>query len=1135
MRLAFLHLVNFKAFYGEVFIDFLDGLNVTLGGNAQGKSCIVDALLFLVDPPSSKALIRAKNLAEVINSVASASGLDTTTVDLCVRSDDAARLFRRTLSSRNGRSVISSFSVAETAATQPMPPADVLAAATDWTGVKRAIFHDLLAAVGMQPARWPIFCIPQSRIAALAAADPASVLAFLDACADVQEPLAAIADADARIAAALSDGERLAAAVKETQLTLAALVPAAREAQEHIERETEAQRALAVAHAVASDVWRHCVEEIESSVEAEQLAHTEAAAAVASTSLATAEAQQTLSGADAASRTAKLHQARQQARADVAERQFSRATELAAELARLSASADSAVKTLEPLHAALAHARAHTPDAHDVSEALAMAAERERLGRCLVAATTDVTAAETAAAAAEVALLKAVQPCGPDSELAASCRSAQASVFAAETELAAAEASLLREPSAAVPSRSASSQRQPSPPPSPISRSIARARQLVQSCRHVLGPDAVLGVLSDLVAVSPGAALGAGAVLGPLVAAIVVASPRQALEVVQRATSRVTCFVLEQYTEARFSTQQPSDGDGDSITPLFSLLQPTPIVPPQHMERLAGCVSSLCRGFVLCWSAAQAAAVSAPPGRTPAVTTAGAVFARDGEISHFEPVPWPTICSGGERAATLAPSTERKADDASASKARQRLSTATVAVEAAERRLAGARAALRQAQAAVQVEQDQHNLEAEQHARAESVLRRSRARLAAALSARDAAAAALDAAPQVDPSLDLQAAAAALVNLQEAEHAACAAERQLSSMRRRVSAASSALADCCGGCSLGSLAQSRQVLNVDLAAAQEHSRVTESALASAQIDFRAASARLSEASALQVASERRLEALQARLPTARARLDQLSHFNLAQPALPSKVASELRRLRRKRLSDQCHAVDLALSAAQTETEMLLAVDVDRGAPERLAGARQALEALNHDRAAVSSDLECARGERLAAASARHAKVAALVTAANPPLTGYLSALSPGASAILQCPPTPTALEAGVGFSVRPDVSGWRPGHHLSGGQAAVAALALAFALRNAAAEVGSILPSVLFLDEPDAALDTTTAIRFADFLCLQRGQIVVVSHRPELWEAAQRLHGVFAADPGSCVVSKDVTQGQRVIRDAPAV
>ena len=76
---------------------------------------------------------------------------------------------------------------------------------------------------------------------------------------------------------------------------------------------------------------------------------------------------------------------------------------------------------------------------------------------------------------------------------------------------------------------------------------------------------------------------------------------------------------------------------------------------------------------------------------------------------------------------------------------------------------------------------------------------------------------------------------------------------------------------------------------------------------------------------------------------------------------------------------------------------------------------------------------------------------------------------------------------------RPDAHRSRPFGSLSGGQQALATLALSFALQAA-------FPSPFyFFDEIDSALDTSNASRVADYIASQKdAQYLVVSHKPQV-------------------------------------
>ena len=113
------------------------------------------------------------------------------------------------------------------------------------------------------------------------------------------------------------------------------------------------------------------------------------------------------------------------------------------------------------------------------------------------------------------------------------------------------------------------------------------------------------------------------------------------------------------------------------------------------------------------------------------------------------------------------------------------------------------------------------------------------------------------------------------------------------------------------------------------------------------------------------------------------------------------------------------------------------------------------------------------------------------------------------------------LEAGVAIVAQPP--GKRPGsiHLLSGGEKALTAIALVFALFE-------LNPAPFcMLDEVDAPLDDTNAARFCQLVreMSERVQFVVVTHNKITMEMAHQLVGVTMHEPGvSRLVAVDVDQ-----------
>ena len=75
---------------------------------------------------------------------------------------------------------------------------------------------------------------------------------------------------------------------------------------------------------------------------------------------------------------------------------------------------------------------------------------------------------------------------------------------------------------------------------------------------------------------------------------------------------------------------------------------------------------------------------------------------------------------------------------------------------------------------------------------------------------------------------------------------------------------------------------------------------------------------------------------------------------------------------------------------------------------------------------------------------------------------------------------------------RPDAATWRSFEQLSGGQQALAALALSLAIHS------TFAMAWFLCDEVDAALDVLRAAHLADFMAMSSTQFIVVSHKPQV-------------------------------------
>ena len=115
------------------------------------------------------------------------------------------------------------------------------------------------------------------------------------------------------------------------------------------------------------------------------------------------------------------------------------------------------------------------------------------------------------------------------------------------------------------------------------------------------------------------------------------------------------------------------------------------------------------------------------------------------------------------------------------------------------------------------------------------------------------------------------------------------------------------------------------------------------------------------------------------------------------------------------------------------------------------------------------------------------------------------------------------LEAGISIVVQPPGKKLQSIMQLSGGEKALTAIALMFAIQN-------LKPSPFcLLDEIEAALDDSNVSRFANYLhkLTEHTQFIVITHRRGTMEAAYRLYGVTMQEKGiSKLVSVDLISDQ---------
>ncbi|DBA79041.1 TPA: hypothetical protein ACH3X1_008903 [Trebouxia sp. C0004] len=222
---------------------------------------------------------------------------------------------------------------------------------------------------------------------------------------------------------------------------------------------------------------------------------------------------------------------------------------------------------------------------------------------------------------------------------------------------------------------------------------------------------------------------------------------------------------------------------------------------------------------------------------------------------------------------------------------------------------------------------------------------------------------------------------------------------------------------------------------------------------------------------------------------------------------------------------ESEAAELAQEEASLE-EMKAGIDVH--ALEQDVEAAQRLQDLTQQLCHQEATLSRLQQERQDLEEQRLRKFCRVVEAVNCSLGGIYQKLTAGQgdAYLTYTEDTLLLFAEGVHFHVRPDAHHSRPFGSLSGGQQALATLALSFALQAA-------FPSPFyFFDEIDSALDTSNASRVADYIASQHGaQYLVVSHKPQarkscnvVYERAPCLVGVYTCRGSSTAVTLHVPQ-----------
>ena len=115
---------------------------------------------------------------------------------------------------------------------------------------------------------------------------------------------------------------------------------------------------------------------------------------------------------------------------------------------------------------------------------------------------------------------------------------------------------------------------------------------------------------------------------------------------------------------------------------------------------------------------------------------------------------------------------------------------------------------------------------------------------------------------------------------------------------------------------------------------------------------------------------------------------------------------------------------------------------------------------------------------------------------------------------------PDCLNCGIEINAQPPGKKLQNMMQLSGGEKALTAIAILFAIQN-------LKPSPFcILDEIEAALDDSNIIRYAGYLrrLSSNVQFIVITHRKGTMEAADRLYGITMQERGvSTLISVDLT------------
>lgn len=262
---------------------------------------------------------------------------------------------------------------------------------------------------------------------------------------------------------------------------------------------------------------------------------------------------------------------------------------------------------------------------------------------------------------------------------------------------------------------------------------------------------------------------------------------------------------------------------------------------------------------------------------------------------------------------------------------------------------------------------------------------------------------------------------------------------------------------------------------------------------------------------LRVEQETAKLAAQVHLTEQHSLLNDAFDINAALAMLPAQTVAE--------------QLEVALNADKTELELLGPVNL--AALEEYEQARQRAEYLLQQQTDLHQALECLENAVKQIDRETRQRFKQTFDAANLGLQELFPQVFAGGSAYLELVGD-DLLNAGVAIMARPPGKKNSTIHLLSGGEKALTALALVFALFRL-----NPAPFCL-LDEVDAPLDDANVGRFARLVeaMAQQVQFIFITHNKIAMEMAEHLLGVTMQEPGvSRVVSVDIAQAAQLAAD----